>query len=642
MSETTIPDKPHRHGLAWSEGEERRLYDGFVAGHSMAAMAEAHDRTRGGIRSHLKLLGLIDDEGVTVLPTPAYAPTPAAEKRTAQKAEAEAKALTKAAARGRAAVTGDSEKTAPTEINPRFADALRMMGDTRHCVFITGKAGTGKSTLLRHFRSHTAKNVVVLAPTGIAALNVGGQTIHHFFRFTIDVTPQKAASRKKPRNAGLYKKLDTIVIDEVSMVRADILDCIDAFLRRYGPQAGMAFGGVQMVFIGDLYQLPPVVGAQDRAIFSDHYETPYFFSAHVMQDFPLQVIELEKVYRQKDLAFVELLNRVRNNSVTGRDLDQLNSRLDAASAPDKDNFSINLTATNRRADEINHHHLQSLGGKVYGFNAQLTGDFGREYFPAAPELAFKIGAQVMMLSNDKDGRWVNGSLGLVQDVRRDSDQTEYIVIRLQDQDEPVAVTKHTWEVFQFALSDSQIESEPIGTFTQYPFRLAWAVTIHKSQGKTFERVTIDIGHGAFAAGQVYVALSRCTTFEGITLKTPIKRQHIQTDPRIHSFMRAYADTGAPPLVRLRDKTGLIEQAIRDGAAIEMLYLKADDKEVSLIVHPRSLGDESYKEVNFLGMKAFYPALKSVKLFSVARILQIKAVADEGQPICSAQVNTGQV
>ncbi|MGO9004838.1 MAG: AAA family ATPase [Beijerinckiaceae bacterium] len=616
MTEAPEPEKPARHGLPWNEEEERWLYAAFVAGESEAALAAAHARTPGGIRSHLKKLGLLDEDGKVIEPRPDYAPTAAAQKRAE-------KAVARAAMK--ISRKPQEEETA-AEINPRFGEALRLMTDTDQSLFITGKAGTGKSTLLRHFRRHTKKNLVVLAPTGIAALNVGGQTIHHFFRFTIDVTPQKVASRRKIRNPKLYKKIDAIVIDEISMVRADVLDCVEAFLRLHGPHPGQSFGGVQMIFIGDLYQLPPVVGSQDRAIFSEYYETPYFFSAHALRDFSFPVIELEKVYRQKDRAFVALLNRVRNDTVTADDIALLNSRYGPASALEDARFSITLTATNLRADDINGAHLAALRGKTYHATADVQGDFGRDYFPAAPELSFKPGAQIMLLNNDRDGRWVNGSIGVIASVQEDESGREFVSVNLQDRDEAVKVYPHKWEVYHFVLADNQIQSEPVGTFEQYPFRLAWAVTIHKSQGKTFERVTIDIGAGAFAGGQVYVALSRCTAFEGITLKTPIKRQHIHIDPRIHGFMERCIERCAAETTPPQSGNGtiaLIERAIRDCARIDIVYLKGDGEKTMRSVYPRTLGQEIFKDKEFLGMKAFCLTSKEERLFSVERILEIK-------------------
>lgn len=423
------------------------------------------------------------------------------------------------------------------DINDRFRHALQLMEKTDTSLFITGKAGTGKSTLLSHFCARTNKKPVVLAPTGVAALNVRGQTIHKFFHFYIDVTADKIRRRQiKPRNPKLYKKLKTIIIDEVSMVRADLLDCIDVFLRMYGPDEHRPFGGVQMIFVGDLYQLPPVVNRESEAIFSDHYETPYFFSAHVLREADFAVVELDKIYRQKEQEFVDLLNRIRTGAVEDDDLAELNKRYDAAYIPSGKQFFIHLTTTNSKADEINARHLAALPGKQQVTNAKVSGDFTKEYFPTAPELQFKIGAQVMLINNDTQGRWVNGSIGVIERLLRDADDRAYLDVRLEDGKELVSVYPHTWEVYRYGLEGGEITAEAVGTFTQFPLRLAWAVTIHKSQGKTFEHVMIDLDRGAFAAGQVYVALSRCTTFEGIVLKTRIARQHIRADERIVEFL----------------------------------------------------------------------------------------------------------
>ncbi len=412
------------------------------------------------------------------------------------------------------------------ELNSQFEKAL-LKADANENLFITGKAGTGKSTFLEYFCAHTTKNVVVLAPTGVAALNVKGQTIHRFFNFYIDVTPQKIRDKKvKPRNREIYKKLETIIIDEVSMLRADLLDCVDSFLRLYGPDSTKPFGGIQMIFIGDLYQLPPVVMEKEIDIFSTHYESPYFFSAPVFKSFFLEVVELEKVYRQKDQAFVELLNRIRSNSLNDNDLTVLNRRFLPEFKSNDDQFYIYLTTTNKKADEINNEHLNAIEGKMYQSTADIKGDFGREYYPTATTLQFKVGSQIMLLNNDLKKRWVNGSMGVIEAVQKNEEGEQYLKIRLQDSNRVVEVYSYTWEVYRFFIDGQALSSEAVGTFTQYPFRLAWAITIHKSQGKTFERVIIDIGSGAFAAGQVYVALSRCTSFEGIVLKSPIKKHHI--------------------------------------------------------------------------------------------------------------------
>jgi ATP-dependent DNA helicase PIF1 len=432
------------------------------------------------------------------------------------------------------------EQSKKIELNDRFRDALQQMEYSDASLFITGRAGTGKSTLLSHFCARTKKHPVVLAPTGVAALNVRGQTIHKFFHFYTDVTTDKIRRFKvRPRNPKLYKKLTTIIIDEISMVRADLLDCIDVFLRLYGPNEALPFGGVQMIFVGDLYQLPPVVNRESEAIFSEHYETPYFFSAHCLRDADFSVIELDHIYRQKEQDFVEMLNRIRTDSATDADITHLNSRFLPAHRPDDSRFFITLTTTNAKADEINASHLAALAGRVHTSHADIAGDFGREYYPTAPELHFKIGAQIMLTNNDSAGRWVNGSIGVITAIARDDEDRAYVEVKLDDDNARVHVYPHAWEVFRYAIDGGQIDAQAAGTFTQLPFRLAWAVTIHKSQGKTFEHVMIDVGSGTFAPGQMYVALSRCTTFEGMVLKTRIAQHHIRTDARIVGFLAAH-------------------------------------------------------------------------------------------------------
>jgi ATP-dependent DNA helicase PIF1 len=514
--------------------------------------------------------------------------------------------------------------TPALDFNDAFRRALQLMEETNKSLFITGKAGTGKSTLLQYFRDTTKKKPVVLAPTGVAALNVGGQTIHHFFRFSIDVTVQKIEDGKiRPREKKLYKKLKTIVIDEASMLRADLLDCIDAFLRLHGLDSSRPFGGVQMIFVGDLYQLPPVVTGDERQIFSGHYETPYFFSAHALEGADLEIIELEKVYRQKDQAFVDLLNRIRNNSVEDADIERLNERVDRGAASDEKAFSIYLTPTNRKADEINAARLAALKGKAHSAIAEIKGDFGKEYYPTAVELKFKAGAQIMLVNNDRDGRWVNGTIGVIQAFEKDDDGKPYLDVMLHGDDVPVVVYPFTWEVYRFSLDAGVIVAEPIGTFTQFPFRLAWAVTIHKSQGKTFDRVVIDLDRGAFAAGQTYVALSRCTSLEGITLTTPIKKGHIRTDHRIFGFLTRDRYRQSEEALPLASKMALIAEAIGERARLSLTYLKPNDTKSERVVIPLSVGTESFKGKSFPGMKAFCTKAQEERMFRVDRILRIE-------------------
>ncbi len=458
------------------------------------------------------------------------------------------------------------------DFNPEFARALELLEHSDEHIFLTGRAGTGKSTLLRQFRLYTKKKVVVLAPTGVAAVNVAGQTIHSFFGFKPDTTLKKVKSLQ-PKKPELYKKLQTIVIDEISMVRADLLDCIDIFLRKFGPDKKRPFGGIQMVFIGDLYQLPPVVSESEKELFGPGglYSSPYFFSAHVISPpaqlfdvTPLAIIriELQKVYRQRDTDFVHLLNLIRNNTVTKEHITQLNTRHDPSYRSTHESMEISLMTTNSMADEMNATMLEALEGKEYLFGAQVEGDFEKKAYPADETLRLKVGAQVMMQNNDMSGRWINGTMGVVVSIEEEqvgdsaalaalshawgeapqpattsAPPLTKIKIRLQDGIE-VIVMPHTWDMYEFHYNkkSNSVESESIGSFTQYPLRLAWAVTIHKAQGKTFDRVVLDIGRGTFAPGQLYVALSRCTTFEGLILRRPVALHHIWIDEQVVLFM----------------------------------------------------------------------------------------------------------
>ena len=425
---------------------------------------------------------------------------------------------------------------APLEINPEFRRALDFMETTSRDLLLTGKAGTGKSTLLRYFREHTTKQVAVLAPTGVAALNVEGETVHSFFGFGPDITVEKAAA-SRPRDRSLYGKLDTIVLDEVSMVRADLLDCVDAFLRVHGPRPGEPFGGVQMVLIGDLYQLPPIVTGADREAFRSRYRSPHFFDAHAFATLHLDFVELEKVYRQKDEGFIEVLNAIRNNTATPAHLALLNGRVDPQADPGPDELVVCLTPANRAADEINDRRLAALKGTARSYRGESSGDLGARAFPAPPELRVKPGAQVMMVSNDAEGRWVNGSVGRIERIVRHRDEPDEMRIALTT-GETVDVTPRRWDLFRYVWDRtlSRLDTETVGTYIQYPLRLAWAVTIHKAQGKTFDRVIVDLGPRVFATGQVYVALSRCTTLGGLVLRRPLRKADVFTDPLIASFL----------------------------------------------------------------------------------------------------------
>ncbi|HRH23536.1 MAG TPA: AAA family ATPase [Candidatus Magasanikbacteria bacterium] len=433
--------------------------------------------------------------------------------------------------------------------NIQFKKALDRMENTHTNLFITGRAGTGKSTLLTYFRHHTKKKIVVLAPTGVAAVNVGGQTIHSFFGFTPETTPDTVKNpRGDDEQKKIYRELDAIVIDEISMVRADLFDCIDIFLRKAGKDKRKPFGGVQMILIGDLYQLPPVVTRGEQQFFSERYDSSYFFAAHVCggnkqkkmleeEIFELEIIELEKMYRQTDEEFISLLNAVRDTTLTMAQLQILNRRCVDEDFDHSTYEGVWVTTTNALASAVNQGQLQALEEKERVFTGRVEHKFDRGAFPTDAELKLKIGARVMVLHNDPWGKWHNGSMGVVKSFSKVEGEDEMIEVSLDSGDD-VLIGMYTWDMYRFYFDPStkQVESETIGSFIQYPLKLAWAVTIHKAQGKTFDRVLLDIGSGTFVSGQVYVALSRCTTFEGLHLRRPLKREHVWTDPAVHAFV----------------------------------------------------------------------------------------------------------
>ena len=427
------------------------------------------------------------------------------------------------------------------DLNPQFVRALDLMENSSESLFITGRAGTGKSTLLQYFKKNTLQNIVILAPTGVAAVNIGGATIHSFFKFKPDITMEKAwvlgGKAKKPE---LYKSLDAIVIDEISMVRADLLDCVDAFMRRVcGTMA--PFGGKRVIMFGDLYQLPPVVGRDDIEIFRTRYDSAFFFSADVISRTPLTFVELDHIYRQNDDEFIKVLNAIRENVATDADLRLLNTRVHEEYAPPPEEYVIHLTGTNRDAEAYNAYQLGSLEGELYVYKATSTGTFDRRTQPAPRELILKIGAQVMMTSNDREKRFINGTVGRVEELSY-KNGSPIASIRLTN-GKLIDVGPNSWEMFKFSYSEKshRITTEIAGTYTQLPLILAWGITIHKSQGKTFERLAIDLPH-SFAHGQTYVALSRATSLSGIILKRPLTARHIIMDPIVTTWLTMLRNT----------------------------------------------------------------------------------------------------
>lgn len=424
----------------------------------------------------------------------------------------------------------------PLELNPDFKYALDELEKGQN-MFITGRAGTGKSTLLKLFRNTTRKNTVVVAPTGIAALNVGGQTIHSFFGFPPKLLAKEDIKRRKYRK--LYEKLEILIVDEISMVRADMLDNMDYFLQinRNNPEP---FGGVQVVFFGDLFQLPPVVSSKAEAeLFKTHYESPYFFSAQVFKDgFEMENLELRKTYRQESRHFIRLLDAIRVNQLDFDDLEDLNERYISDFDPEE-NY-ITLSARNATVNKINMEKLLKLTSEPKHYRGSVSGVFNTNLYPTAMDMNLKIGAQVMFIKNDPQKQYVNGTIGRV--IRMEKD---FVRVEIRD---PKGDIKHIdvkqvdWEITKYKIDPTKgdkIETEVVGTFTHFPLKLAWAITIHKSQGKTFDRIIIDLGRGAFEHGQTYVALSRCRTLEGIVLKQKIRPRDIMVDPRIVEFFETY-------------------------------------------------------------------------------------------------------
>ncbi|MBI4163025.1 MAG: AAA family ATPase [Candidatus Aenigmarchaeota archaeon] len=512
------------------------------------------------------------------------------------------------------------EKTETIELNDQFRKALNLMENTVKNVFITGRAGTGKSTLLEYFKKTTKKKLAVLAPTGVAAVNIGGQTIHSFFKFGPDITPEKV--RKHDDSAELYKAIEMIVIDEISMVRADLLDCIDKSLRLNRADK-RPFGGVQMAFIGDLYQLPPVVTGAEREIFHTHYKSQYFFDSNVFGNLDMEMIELEKIYRQKDRRFIDILNAIRNNSVKPSQLNELNRKLDPYFEPKTNDFYINLTTTNDMAYIINARALAKLKPKTFSYKGRIKGSFDMRHLPTDINLKVKIGSQVMLLNNDSAGRWVNGTVGKIADIRK-KEKEDRIIVETQ-KGHFVDVSPYTWKMYNmlFNKETGGIDSEVLGSFTQYPIKLAWAVTIHKGQGKTFEKVIIDIGKGAFAHGQTYVALSRCTTLDGIVLMKPIEKKHILMDWKIVNFLTKYQYKQSEKLLSLAEKISTIERAIKNKSKLDIVYLKSSDEKSRRIILPRRIGEMEFMGKQYMGVEGYCFSRKDDRVFRVDRILEMK-------------------
>ncbi len=423
-------------------------------------------------------------------------------------------------------------------------------------IFLTGKAGTGKTTFLHKLKEHSAKRMIITAPTGVAAINAGGVTLHSFFQLpfgpfipggqTHEPSRQRLFRFSKEKKR-IIKSLDLLVIDEISMVRADLLDSVDAVLRRHR-RNDQPFGGVQLLMIGDLHQLSPVAKQDEWQLLKQYYESIYFFSSHALDQSQLVTIELQHIYRQSDARFIELLNRVRENRLDTASSGAMNQRYVENFTPEKDQGFITLTTHNRNADRINQSRLAALGGKEYCFKAEISGEFPAHTYPAPEALVLKVGAQVMFLRNDAsiEKRYYNGKIGKIKAIT-----DRRICITCPGDSEDITVEALQWENIKYKVNEEnkEIQEEIIGTFQQLPLKLAWAITIHKSQGLTFDKAVID-AEAAFAHGQVYVALSRCKTLEGLVLSSPIPARGIATDQSVLNFI-AKARQNMPSEKRLQ-------------------------------------------------------------------------------------------
>lgn len=523
------------------------------------------------------------------------------------------------------------------EITKQFKEAINLFEKTNNFIFLTGKAGTGKSTLLSYFRSKTKKNIVVLAPTGVAAVNIQGETIHSFFKFAPTINLETAKSeakdirKKKNKHYKLTNTIETIIIDEISMVRADLFDCIDQHLRIVRNNK-TAFGGVQMICIGDLYQLPPVAKYDEKKILKQIYRSVYFFDSFVMQEIinlnrdKFTYIELNKVFRQKDNDFITMLQHIRTRDINENDtLQIINKNLISNPLQHIQNNQkcIYLATVNQTADEINRKQLDTLKTKPYEFEAYVSGNFTKERFPTEETLILKKGAKVMLLNNDRSGRWVNGTIGTIIDIRKNEDEID---VKLVD-GKIHTVTPYTWEMFRTVYNEieKKLDIDTIGSFTQFPLRLSWAITIHKSQGKTFDEVVIDLGKSSFAEGQTYVALSRCKTLTGIYLTRPIKASDIRLNYTIVKFVTNIQYKIASDTLSLNDKVTMLKDAISNSRTLKIIYLKAKDERSERDIKPYKVGKMKFAGNDFIGVSAFCKKSKADRVFNVERIINIKEV-----------------
>lgn len=508
-----------------------------------------------------------------------------------------------------------------------FETAERYIKSTGRSVFLTGKAGTGKTTFLKYITQTTTKRFIVLAPTGVAAINAGGSTIHSFFQLPLcpylpDVkellteyqTPDRYRKLRKER-INIIRTLDLLIIDEISMVRADLLDAVDMTLRKYRRNS-RPFGGVQLLMIGDAQQLSPVVKEHEKRYLSQVYPSPYFFHSKALMDLPYITIELQKVHRQKDDEFLEILNAIREDKADHKILEKLNNRVGATlTAPNENSEPIRLTTHNAQADDINIHKLRTLPGEVAIFEAEIEGDFPPSLYPAENSINLKPGAQVMFIRNDSEGQFYNGKLAKVEEISEGR-------VTVSDSDgNLIEVTPLEWNNFQYEIDpdSGEIHQVIVGTFRQIPLRVAWAITIHKSQGLTFDNVIIDAA-SAFAFGQVYVALSRCRTLEGISLESTITPSGIYSDTHICEFNKSI-----PTIEDVKQELSSDERKYIFSQYRSIFELSNISKSMSYLLYLwKGVLEETYPEI-FSRLSSAYERLKEISKVSESFQLQLQSI-----------------
>jgi hypothetical protein len=529
--------------------------------------------------------------------------------------------------------------------NTIFQKAIAFVNQTNKHLFLTGKAGTGKTTFLKYIKVNSFKKMAVVAPTGVAAINAGGVTIHSFFQlpfgpfiptqknnwevFNGKVNNQHSLFKNLRLNSAkrdLLRELDLLIIDEVSMVRADMLDAVDAVLRHVRRQPLIPFGGVQMVYIGDLFQLPPVVRNEEWEVLKEYYDSPFFFNAQsVKQAFPVY-IELKKIYRQTDSVFINILNNIRNNICTKEDLQKLHEHFKPDFTPAKEENFITLTSHNEKADLINRRELQKLGGKAYAYNAEISGEFYDRSFPAEEILHLKVGAQIMFIKNDKGEfrRFFNGKIGVVKNIFDDK-----IYISFPNETDTLVLEKETWQniKYNYNKDSDKIEEEELGTFRQYPIRLAWAITIHKSQGLTFDKAIIDAG-ASFAPGQVYVALSRLTSLQGLILHSRIHTNCNSTDARVLEYVKSEESEEQLYNILKEEQEAFVKQSLLKG----FNWQKLED---ALLAHKENIlgRDLPKKEKSLLWIESLQKSVEGIIEISKKFIRQLEQLyVSEGYPL----------